>query len=389
MRNTIKRISFCLLFIVFSLTTLVLTGCDAKDTLLFLNWGEYINDDVVVAFEEKYNCSVIVDIADSNELFYSKIKSGTTAYDLVCPSDYMVEKMVAHDLLQTIDTSKLTNYDINNFMPGVIGIIDEMNKTTTEANYYDYVMPYLWGTFGLMYNKNKTGLEEAVQKYGWEAYFNDNLLPEGTKIGMYDTPLFAYAAGSFLKNTYGPTIESDDAFNEVEEVLMSRTYKEWGTDTLKKGIAAGNLDLAFVYTGDCLDMLYQKFADGVSVEDVAFDIYVPDNTIAFMDSLVMPKKARHKDLAYKFIDFLLETENAKLNSSVVGYCTALRSSYDLIVNSTLEDEQDWAYAVKTYYPLPKDGEKSFKGIPLTNFSKSYLTKISNMITDVKTTRKQS
>jgi spermidine/putrescine-binding protein len=109
---------------------------------MFLNWGEYINDEAVRLFEEEYNVNVIIDIADSNELFYSKIRSGTTAYDLVCPSDYMIEKMYQKGLLQEIDLDRLTNYDpINNpFMPGVLGIQSQMFEGNDR-----YGIPYFLG----------------------------------------------------------------------------------------------------------------------------------------------------------------------------------------------------------------------------------------------------
>ena len=188
----------------------------------------------------------------------------------------------------------------------------------------------------------------------------------------------------FLHNANNAITESSEAMEEVRNTLNSRKYSAWGTDTLKKDIAKGDLDLAFVYTGDCLDMLYQQFSLGKTKDTVTFDIYIPDNTIAFLDSLVLTKKARHVDLAYKFMDFMLETENAKMNASVIGYCTPLLSTYNAIVGSTNEDEADWAYAVSKYYPLPKEGEKKYKGIPLTNFSKSYLTELTNMINNVKT-----
>ncbi len=105
---------FLLLLIVVALP-FVLASCGQRDKLLVLNWGEYISEDVVALFEEEYGVEVSISIADSNELFYSKLKSGTTAYDLIVPSDYMIEKMMVKDLIQEIDFDKLENYDpINN-----------------------------------------------------------------------------------------------------------------------------------------------------------------------------------------------------------------------------------------------------------------------------------
>ena len=113
-----KKFFKIICFIALLLTGVIsLSSCANNNQLLLLNWGEYINEDLVREFEEEYNCSVSISVAESNELFYSKIKSGTTAYDLVIPSDYMVEKMYNKGILQPIDFSKLPNYDENNLLP--------------------------------------------------------------------------------------------------------------------------------------------------------------------------------------------------------------------------------------------------------------------------------
>ena len=96
-----KRKSISLL--LFSLLVLVLSSCGGRRTLLFLNWGEYIDESLLVEFENKYNCNVLMDLGESNEIFYSKLKAGTTVYDVITPSDYMVEKMYKNDLLEKLD----------------------------------------------------------------------------------------------------------------------------------------------------------------------------------------------------------------------------------------------------------------------------------------------
>lgn len=362
------------------LISLTVTGCDQREKLLLLNWGEYINDEIIAMFEEKYNCNVILNIADSNELFYAKIKSGTTVYDLVIPSEYMVERMVENDLLQKVDYTQLTNYDpLNNpYLPGVLDIQRQMFE-----EYEEYGVPYFWGTFGLMYNKRVEGLEEGIKKYAWQGFFEPNLLPQGIRVGMYDVPRFAYAATMFYLSQ-SPNDFSEELLKEAEKVLLKRKFSEWGTDTLKKGIVAGNRDLAFVYTGDFLDMLYVKLSDGEKKEDISFDIHIPNQTIAFMDTFVIPKKARHLDLAHKFIDFLLDPEIAYLNASVVGYCTPLLKTYEMIVNYEGEDQwlNDWKSANLTYYPLPAQNEEQFIGTPLKNFNRSTLNEISTMVNNV-------
>lgn len=359
--------------------TLTLSACGGREQLLILNWGEYINEEAVALFEKEYNVDVIINIAESNEMFYSKIKSGTTVYDLVLPSEYMVDKMVSKDLLQKVNFDLLENYDpVNNpFLPGVLGIQESMFEGFDE-----YTIPYFWGTFGLMYNKNKEGLEEAVKANSWDAFFEEDKRPAGTRVAMYNVPRYAYAA-ALLYNDMSPNLETKEGLEIASESLSKVKFEAWGTDTLKKSIVNDNLDLAFVYTGDFLDMLYIKLEDGVAIEDMTFDIYIPNNTIAFMDSFVIPKKARHVELAHKFMDFFLRPEIAYLNANVVGYSTPLVKAYEDITSDDQED-QAWAYATKKYYPIldGNDGVK-YQGVPLANLDRLFLAEIDTMVNNVK------
>lgn len=379
MANLKKLSLFAILIIILS----VISACNRDNKLLLLNWGEYLNEDVIRAFEKETGYIIVQDLADSNELFYSKIKSGTTAYDLVVPSEYMVQKMYEKDLLQKIDFDKLSNYDpINNpFMASVLGIQSEM-----FLGNQDYAMPYFWGTFGILYNKQKPGLEQAVLDHGWNAYFDSNYRPDNTRVAMYNVPRFAYSAALLYKG-YNPNEVSEELLGIAEASLLQAHFTEWGFDTLKKGIVANNLDMAFTYTGDFLDMLYTRLDAGDTLESITFDIHIPQDTIAFMDSLVIPKNARHLDAAHAFIDFLLRPDIAYLNASSVGYATALQNTYDMIIsNLGSEDEwlNQWAYANLTYYPMPKESDViKYKGTPLANIDQKWVDKISTMVNNVK------
>ena len=144
---------FLTVFMLFSVTS-----CSQRMTLLFLNWGEYIDESLIDAFEEKYNCNVLMDLGESNEIFYSKVSAGTTVYDVVCPSDYMVMKMYKRDLIKPIDFSKLENYSPDeNIREGVESIREDM-IAGTKTDIENYYVPYLWGTWGIMYSTLKDGL---------------------------------------------------------------------------------------------------------------------------------------------------------------------------------------------------------------------------------------
>ncbi|MDR2867173.1 MAG: extracellular solute-binding protein [Acholeplasmatales bacterium] len=392
-----------LTFLVLCLLTLFLGSCSNRQTLLLLNWGEYINEDLITKFEEEYGVEVKMSLADSNELFYSKVMGGTTVYDLVIPSDYMIEKMAKKDLIQEIDYTKLDNWNSNNpLTPGVADILNsltsfEFQGTTKEAK--DYCVPYFWGTFGIMYRKTPALIASGIEdpSKALDVYFNEASRPAGTRIGMYDSPRFSYAAAlQYLGLNFNDY--SKELLAQAKTVLANSRIHEWGFDTLKKNILSNNLDLAYTWTGDMLDMLYMRLDEGQSIQDIDFDIVIPDNSIAFMDAFVIPKKSRNSELAYKFIDFFLDPLNAYENASTVGYCTPVVKAYNWIVDPQLalndgvidaqyylEEESwlnSWSYANNRYYPLTSPG--SFNGISLSDFDTKIIDLINQMINQIKT-----
>src|SRR5690606_10445493 len=121
------------------------------------------------------------------------------AFDLVIPSDYMIEKMTEEGMLHKLDYEKLPNYEAVTYMDGVEQIFVSMSETTFDRNgqtidYKEYMVPYFWGTFGIIYNNRVDGLEEALNQHGWAAYFDATTYFPTARRGMYDVAQFAYAA---------------------------------------------------------------------------------------------------------------------------------------------------------------------------------------------------
>lgn len=368
------------------LIPLVLAACSGKEKLLMLNWGEYISDEVVADFEKEYNCDVVMSLADSNELFYSKIKSGTTVYDLVVPSDYMVEKMYKNDLLQEIDKSKLTNYSDEVYVSNVNAMIRDIDERVSGLS--NYFIPYFFGTWGFMYNKTKPEIINTINKLAktndeYKIFFEHNKLIPNIKVAMYDNTRYAYAASMFY-NKVDVNSSNKEALNLFKESLSNVKFNQWGTDTLKKAISAKNLDLAYVWTGDFLDMAYTDLENSTDHDSLEYDIYIPNNTISFIDSLVIPKKARNVDLAHKFIDFLLKPENALKNAMKVGYCTPINDTYNMIVDYKGNDvfRQNLAYFIPKYYPL-NPNTKGYQGNLLADFNRHYVSDITTILNNSK------
>lgn len=371
------------------IVTPFLLSCSSGPTLRLLNWGEYLNEDVITRFEDTYGIKIKQTIASSNELFYSKIVSNTTAYDLVIPSDYMVEKMVQENLLLKLDYSLIPNRSLVTYMDGVNEIYDSMTATTLartgeSVDYSQYAVPYFWGTYGIIYNNRVAGLEEALNEHGWDAYFDaTNYFPDASR-GMYDVPQDAYATAMiYLGNN--PNDYSQAYLEASQSVLENAHFSQWGDDTLKRDVEAGNLDMAFVYTGDYLDRLYIQLEDGRTIEDIQadFNIYIPETTIVFIDNMVIPYTASNLDAAHKFINFLLDPEIMALNAQSVGYAVPTNEAYDIIV-SHIDDTDpflhNWAYANLTYYNKDRQGTY----YPLTSLPNAFVDDITSMIDAVKT-----
>ncbi len=380
-----KKIYLLLLTVV---ATIFLVSCSSKPTLRILNWGEYINDEVVSNFEELTGYRVIVDVTDSNESFYSKIKSGTTAYDIVVPSDYMVEKFVDEDMLYELDYSLLPNRDEVTYMSGVENIYTSMASTTLartgeEVDYTDYAVPYFWGSFGIIYNNRVDGLEEALEANAWGALFDPELAPAGVTRGMYDVPQFAYAAASFYLEQ-DINVLTNSSLAAAQAAISQANFSEWGDDMLKRNVESNNLDLAFSYTGDYLDRLYIQLDEGRTIEQVQadFNIFIPDNTLVFIDNLVIPKTSKQLEMAHEFINYMLDPEVVALNSEVVGYATGLVEAYDIIV-SYVNSEDAWYKNWATAYQLYYNKDASTNLIPLTSLSADAIDQINTMVDNVR------
>lgn len=441
-----RRISALILLCLMALS---ICSCGGRQVLLFLNWGEYIDETLLEEFETTYQCEVLMDLGDSNEIFYSKVRGGTTAYDVIAPSDYMVEKMYHNDMLAEIDFSKLENFSFDRRMSGVVGIANQMEKN--EPGISKFFVPYLWGTWGIMYSTLIEGLENAIltNENEWASLFERSILPSGTKVAMYDSHLHDYyAVCKYLGYDHSKELDSTQ-LSKIYSTIKDMKYNAWGTDNIKKDIVAQNIDVGFMWTGDFLYYYCENIANiiveallagtiditkvnemlssltsgdrvySTSTKDyeIGFDIFIPEDTIAFCDNLVISKNASNYDLALEFIDFMCsrsaginEVDAAYANAYYVSYNTPFLDVYDDIVSlkeiefdasiydSFLEEENSgvdpydstlyWVIydaaigiAFDKYYPkeeniqLPDGNIKKYKGDILAHFSRSYINNI--------------
>jgi len=385
------------LLIALSVISLALVACSSKPKLYVLNWGEYINLDLVAQFEDENEVEVIIQLADSNEAMEQQIKEETTKFDIVIPSDYMIEKLWDEGYLQNIDLTKLTNFDQTKFVTGLDGIMGMMFQDNNEVtNAYTVSIPYFWGVFGIMYNRQLAGIQTYIEENQWGAIFETepaSTFSRALKVGMYDVSRFAYSASLIYANDKN-LIDDDAALNVFstayldlsEDILLQRNYTLWATDMLKKDVEAGNLDMAFVYVGDFFDTYLILTENAETTQEAAsltdhIGIFVPDTTIAFYDGMIIPEAARNVDLAHKFIDFFLDPEIAYENSGIVGYTTVLTETATMIETASKGDLIRSVMA--SDYPYNPSSIQNFVAIPLIAFSNADTDTIAAMINAVK------
>ncbi len=290
---------------------LTLVGCSksdpvekyGSDVLNVFNWGEYIGEDVIANFEEEYGVKVNYSLFESNEIMYTKLLSGNN-YDVIVPSDYMIERLMEEELIQPLDYSYMTNLDDLN--PEVLALRDEYD---TDGK---YSIPYFWGSVGLVYNKSVVS-EEKLDELGW------NILRDteySNKIFMYDSErdsfMVALKALGYSMNT-----EDMDEINEAYEWLcelhdtMNPAYV---TDEVTDAMINNEKDIAVVYSGDAAYIISQN-------DNMAY--YVPkEGTNVWSDGFVIPSNAKNSKLANEFINYMMSYDSAMDSSIEVGYTSA-------------------------------------------------------------------
>jgi len=316
------------LLIVLLLTLTACSGKPAAQTLKVFNWGVYIDDAVIDAFEEKYDARVIYDNFESNEAMYTKLQGGEK-YDVLVPSDYMIERLIAEDKLQKLNLAKI---------PNASGIIESLKGLPSDPN-DEYSIPYFWGNVGLLYNTENVDKED-LESQGWNILVNPKYR---SRIYMYDSErdafMIAYKALGYSANSNVQS-EIDAAFAWLKK-LNSTMDPVYVTDDVIDNMIEGIKDIAVIYSGD---------ASYIVSENESMAYYVPEEgTNLWVDSMVIPADASNPDLAHKWINFMLEPENAALNTIYVGYTTPVQSVFDEMIAEGGDYEGIDAYVPRTGY----------------------------------------
>ena len=281
--------------VIFSLCLLALMGCSKKPSLHVYNWTDYMNPDVISRFEQQYNCSVVVNYFDSNDTLYAKLKSGASGYDVAFPSSYMAKVMYQQGILQKIDHSKLQN----------LKNIDADYISKSPDSKMEYSIPYMISYCGIAYNKAQMKNFRPTWAMFDRADYpgRTTLLNEGREV--------IGAALKFHGYSYNSTDPAQIKKAGDTVIRWNKNQAKFSMEDAKDGLASGDFFMIQAYNGDVLQIIEKN-------DNIGFAFPVEGTSIA-QDNFVIPADAKNVDLAYKFIDFLLDAENARDNMSFVSY----------------------------------------------------------------------
>lgn len=287
---------------IMAATILSLTGCSGgedKPTLKVFNWGEYMDLNLLEEFESEFDCEVVYETFDTNESMYAKLQGGND-YDILVPSEYMIERLIKEDLVQKIDMEQIPNME--NIDPEILGqSFDPKNE---------YWVPYFSGNVGILYDS--TVIDEADLEAGWDVLLNEKY---AGNLYMYDS----------VRDSFLPALKSlGYSMNTTNETEIKEAY-EWLAnqketmdpvyvgDEVIDSMVRGEKAMAVMYSGD---------AAYVQTENEDMKFFMPEEGTNFwFDGMVMTKTCEQTELATAFMNFMSSNDSALANTNEVGYFT--------------------------------------------------------------------
>ncbi|MDD5902725.1 MAG: ABC transporter substrate-binding protein [Oscillospiraceae bacterium] len=316
-----KRLLAFALCLVLVLTAVPVQASAEPVTINVYNWGQYISDgtdgyiDVNKAFTEATGIKVNYMTFDSNETMYTKLKTGGSTYDVIIPSDYMVARLIAEDMLLELDFSNIPNYKL----------VDEAYKNTAFDPDNKYTVPYTWGTVGLIYNKKYV---DEADLGSWDLLWNTKY---SGKILMFDNPRDAFAISEQLLgidiNTEDPDELRSAAYKLIEQKPLVQSYV---MDQIYDKMEREEAWIAPYYAGDYLQMVQEN-------ENLSF-FFPNEGFNLFIDAMCIPKSCQNKAAAEAYINFLCGAEVSGENLDYLGYSTPISAAKEFMDPDIVESD---------------------------------------------------
>jgi len=314
-----RFISIAAVFLIASVT--LLSGCGSSTEsengqVIVYNWGEYIDPETLTMFEEETGIKVIYDEFETNEIMYPKVETGASLCDVVCPSDYMIQKMIDNDLLAELDFEKLPNATEN------IGAQYWESSRQFDAE-NKYSVPYCWGTVGILYNK--TMVDEPVTSWSvlWDEKYADNILMQDS---VRDAFMVALKLNGYSMNSTNEAELETAMQSLIEQKPLVQAYV---IDEVRDKMIGGEAALGVIYSGEAI---YTQR------ENPDLEYVIPkEGTNIWIDSWVIPKNAPNMENAHIFINFMCRPDIALKNFEYITYSTPNEGAQKLIEDEDIRN----------------------------------------------------
>lgn len=301
-------------------TSALLTGCKGRASeeqkLYVYNWGEYIDERVITMFEEETGIQVVYDVFETNEEMYPVVEAGGVTYDAICPSDYMIQKMIENNLLAPLNFENIPN------LKEIDPLYLEQSKSFDPENKYS--VPYTWGTVGILYNTGKISPEDAPTKWSdlWDEKFSGDILMQNS---VRDAFMVALKSLGYSMNT-----TDEKELQEAKDLLIKQKplVQAYVIDQVRDKMIGGEAAIGVIYSGE---MLYIQDEVANLNLDYSLEYVIPEEgTNIWIDSWVIPANSKNKELAETWIDFLCRPDIAKINFEYITYATPNKGAFDLL-----------------------------------------------------------
>jgi spermidine/putrescine transport system substrate-binding protein len=344
-----KRMLVAALVCLMVLPLLLTAGCTSttQKTLYVYNWGDYIEVDengvsqVINDFEKETGIHVVYSTYGENEEMYAKITGGGSQYDVIVPSDYMVERMARQGLLAEIDKSKIPNFSS----------IDARFQKMAFDSEGKYSVPYMWGTVGIVYNKDM--VKDPVDS--WSILWNKDY---AKKIIMYDSSRDTIAVALLYKGLK-PNTQDESELKQAEQALIEQKplVLSYSRDDIRDKMLMGEAAMAVVYSGDAVLIMQQAQEKGMN-----FGYCIPkEGSNIWMDNFCILKSSQHKTEAEQFINFMCRPDIVARNSEYICYAPPEKAAYD-----KLSEE---LRAISAFYPTDEEMARCTAYQDLGDFNK--------------------
>lgn len=315
MKKLLSSLVIVMLFFFILVTPNNSVNAEDTITLNVFNWGEYIDEEVITEFESVFpNVNVNYETYDSNESMYTKLTTGDAKYDVIIPSDYMIEKLIKEDRLVELDLNKITNHE------NISAKFLEKSEVFDPNN--TYAVPYFWGTVGILYDTTKVTKTVDSWSILWDEDYKKDIF-------MYDSQRDSLmVALKLLGKSMNTTDKADLEAAKDKLIEQKPLVYSYVTDSVINQMISGEAALAVVYSGDAAYIMSEN-------ENMAFAI-PKEGTNFWIDSMVIPKTSQHVDLAHEFINFMCRPDIATKNTEYVMYSSPVETVFNTVKT------EDWA-----------------------------------------------